>query len=329
MITGASGLVGKAIFEELENFESEYDIICLGRQFKETSAKKNFREKFFSVDITNTEDISEIESIGKVDFLVHSAGLAHQFKEKIPENFRKVNVEGTKNIAELAVKLSAKRFVLISSVSVYGANDTNKKGNIDENFPCNPQGAYAESKYEAEKAAEIICQKNKIPLTILRLATVIGEEDKGNVVRLIDAIYRQRFVWIGRGENFKSLIYKGDVAKACRRVLASLPPEKGIEIFNVTGKPVKMREIVETISNNLGKSVPQIKTSEKFTLAILKKSKKLVFVNKIKTLMETLEKWLSDEIFSGEKIKNTLGFEPELAIKEALKREINWYLKNK
>ena len=53
------------------------------------------------------------------------------------------------------------------------------------------------------------------------------------------------------GEIGKSLLYKGDAARACRMV--ALSPAAGIRVFNVSGPPCTMREVVSTISRNLGR----------------------------------------------------------------------------
>ncbi|MDO9566735.1 MAG: NAD-dependent epimerase/dehydratase family protein [Candidatus Desulfaltia sp.] len=74
----------------------------------------------------------------------------------------------------------------------------------DENPPCNPVGPYALSKYNAELRAIEISRESGMALTILRLATLYGEEDPGNVGRLMRTLDRGRFLWIGDGSNRKS-----------------------------------------------------------------------------------------------------------------------------
>ena len=59
-------------------------------------------------------------------------------------------------------------------------------------------------------------------LTILRLATLYGEGDPGNVGRLMRTLDRGRFLWIGDGSNRKSLLYRGDAANACMAVAERL-----------------------------------------------------------------------------------------------------------
>ena len=86
----------------------------------------------------------------------------------------------------------------------------------DENTPCNPVGPYALSKYNAELRAIEIARVSGMALAILRLATLYGEGNPGNVGRLMRALDRGRFLWIGDGSNRKSLLYRGDAARAIR-----------------------------------------------------------------------------------------------------------------
>ena len=120
----------------------------------------------------------------------------------------KVNVEGNET-PQFCRRQINQTFYLISSVAVYGyknndAADGNMK-KITEDEACFPKGEYAISRLKAEELAVKICRENDIALTILRLATVIGEGDRGNVSRLIEAIDKKRFVMIGKGGKLQNI----------------------------------------------------------------------------------------------------------------------------
>ncbi len=313
LVTGASGFIGREIICELSLLN--YEII-------KVAGKKSKAEGFYRINVSDEPDVKSLEKIGKVDVVIHSAGLAHQFGKTRREDFFAVNAQGTENICKLAVKLQTKHFILISSVSVYGNYDDKKTG-IDENFECRPQGFYATSKFAAEKIARNICEENKISLTILRPATVIGEGDFGNVSRLIKAIDNKRFIWIGQGENSKSLIYKTDVARAC---LAVLDKKTGAtEVFNVSAEALKMKEIVSIIAENLGRKVPKFFIPVKVLTKAIKTGLKIRQFGKIKNLLNTVEKWSAEDVYRAEKIKAAYNFVPEISAEEALRREVAGY----
>jgi len=331
LVTGASGLVGGAIVKEFLRYG--FEVYALS---KSNSKIDKFGEikNFFKADITEYQNLAAIAKLENIDVIIHSAGLAHQFGNRAEREFWKVNVLGTENVARLAADLKVKHFILISSVAVYGRKPANLKDNnsatykseITEEAICQPQGFYARSKLGSEKAAQNICADKKIALTILRLATVIGEEDRGNVARLIKAIDKKRFFWIGAGENFKSLIYKGDAAKACLKIIRK---SAGSEIFNVTAEPSTMKEIVSEIENNLGIKPAKFSIPSKIVSKFFLINTKFLRLKPLNLIEGILDKWLSDDVFSGEKFKKIYGFQSETSIKEAIRRQIEHYKKTK
>jgi nucleoside-diphosphate-sugar epimerase len=321
LVTGAKGFVGKAIISALSQSRIEFVILDLPPAPADIPP-----ENFFGVDITKVEELEGLSNIGGIDAVIHAAGLAHQFGVVTREKFWRVNVDGTENATRLAARLNAKRFILISSVSVYGK--VGEEGSErSETSACNPEGLYAESKYESENAARRVCEKHGIDLTILRLATVIGEGDAGNVSRLIKALDKRKFYWIGKGENRKSLVYKGDVARACLALLTG--KQSGGAAYNISARPETMKNIVSYIEHALGKKVLPIGIPPGILKLAFGVNSKTLGIGRVTRLGETVEKWLSDETFSAARFKADYAFEPETTIEEAIKREVSWYLANK
>ena len=324
LITGASGFIGREIVRVFS--KTNFELICLSSRNASKNRDDFETDNFFRADITDVDSLEVLSEIKQIDVVIHAAGLAHQSKGEPKEEFWRVNVAGTENICNLAVASRAEHFILISSVSVYG-NSGKETGEIDEKSVCHPGGFYAESKLEAERIARKICAENELPLTILRSATVIGEGDRGNVARLIESIDRQRFIWVGNGENRKSLIYKNDVAKACLKILERRDGET--EIFNLTAQPVKMSEIVSIIAEALGKKVPKFSIPAEFFKTLLVSGAWMSGAKKIDALLETLEKWLSEDAYSGKKLEQFYRYVPETSVREAIEREVLWYSRQK
>lgn len=323
LVTGATGFVGRAIVAELQR--KNFEVFCLGSL---KSKNEVDLPNFLQAEIADYESLNSLLELKDIDAVIHAAGLAHQFGDVNEEDFWKVNAEGTKNVALLAAKLKIKQFILIGSVAVYGRVRQQKgRVEVDEDFKCEPESVYAKSKLEAEKIAREICEEKQIPLTILRLATVIGENDRGNTARLIKVIDRGIFVWIGRGENYKSLVYKDDVARACMSVFDKKTNDT--EIFNVTAEPVLMKEIVSEIARSLNKKNPRIRVPGGLLRKIFLINAKLFRIKKFTKLSETIEKWLSDDIFSGKKIECEYGFRAGTPIPQAIRRQVEAYKKYK
>lgn len=325
LITGATGFIGSEIVSELA--DKQFDIYRIGR----SNINSDFnRENFFQVDITNIEDVKALKKLNEVDAVIHSAGLAHQFGNIGREKFQKTNVEGTRNILRLAVMLKVRHFILISSTAVYGTDKRTREnvGATGENAACRPQTFYADSKLKAEESATEVCGQNNIDLTIFRLAPVIGEGGAGNSRRLIEAIDKGHFVWIGKGKNLKSLIYKKDVAKACRKILTE-KRNRGVEIFNLAAAPVLMRDFVSGAADKLDKRIPKLSISPKILEKFFRLNEKTLRLGKLQKISITVEKWLSDDVYSAEKFEREYDFKPETSVPAAMGKQISHYRKQK
>jgi nucleoside-diphosphate-sugar epimerase len=325
LVTGSSGFVGSELLKVLENV-GQYEVYGLvGNQRRTGISQIAGVKKEFQADISDYKSLIEQVNLEKADILIHCAGLAHQIGQVEKEDFWRVNVLGTENVCKLAEKIGVGHIVLISTVAVYG--DYGERP-IDETFICQPSGFYAESKLESENRAVEFCDRHRIRLTILRLATVIGEGDRGNIARLITLIDKGRFFWVGRGINKKSLIYKTDVARGILKSIHSAGKTKR-EIYNLTGETVSMKAIVETLAQGLHKKTPQIEIPEKIVQGFFRVNRLKFSFDFLKKLEKTFEKWLSDDIFSGKKFEEKFEFKPETTVHEALLKQVKYYLSQK
>jgi nucleoside-diphosphate-sugar epimerase len=318
LVTGANGFVGTAVVSELQN-AGAFEVF--GLVGKNAFVENDIPKRLIRADIREYETLKAAEVLENIEYVVHTAGLAHQFGRPEPEEFRKVNVRGTENVCRLARRIGAGHFILASSVAVYGDYGNSS---IDEDFVCRPEGIYAESKLEAERIAREFCEKNNIGLTILRLATVIGEGDRGNTARLITSIDSGRFLFVGKGANKKSLISKKDVARGVIKIIEK-NFEDPLEIYNLTAEPVSMKEVVGTIYAALGKKAPRFYIPEGFVRGLLKANKRFFSVGRLTNFERTFGKWVSNDIFAGGKFNEKFGFRIETEVSEALVGQVMDY----
>jgi nucleoside-diphosphate-sugar epimerase len=274
-------------------------------------------------DVTNPSTIKPL--LKDVTVVIHTAGLAHIFARDVAANdrFRQINENGTANVVSAAVVAGVEHFILISSVSVYGLYT---HGMYDENTQCNPVGPYALSKYNAELCAIEIARKTGMALTILRLATLYGEGDPGNVGRLVLTLDRGRFLWIGDGSNRKSLLYKGDAARACMAVAER--PASGINIYNVSSPACTMREIVDGIVDAIGKHPLPLQVPASLAL-FLSRYLSMIPNRRMAGLHQTVKKWLAEDVYDNRRFEEAYGFQTKTSLKDGLKREVDWYRRDK
>ncbi|MEJ7846699.1 MAG: NAD-dependent epimerase/dehydratase family protein [Pyrinomonadaceae bacterium] len=323
LVMGATGFVGKAIAAELR--DRSIDVAAIGGPGSCSPKSGTCGIQIdHCIDVTVPMNVAGLEKIEGITAIVHSAGLAHQFGKVKESDLFSVNVNGTENVAKLAARLKV-HIILISSVLVYGTRPTDH-GNaspVTEDSPCRPDGPYAQSKLAAESVAIKICKDGEIPLTILRPAPIIGEGSKGNFLRLIKLIDKRRFVWLGKGENRKSLVLVDDVAKACAIILEQNRAETAV--YNVSGPAMEMREIVNEISKRLSQKTPNIHIPAAPVISLLR----LIPSGRASRLVKTIEKWLSSDTYSSEKLRLQYGFTASPDLADAIGREVARYIETK
>lgn len=328
LVTGATGFIGREIVSELTG--NNIEVLALSRAFQIENFDGFQDEKvvWYQKDITERQNWSDLEKIPNVEAIIHSAGLAHQFGETKKEEFDRVNVSGTENVLNLGVQLKIKHFILIGSTAVYSNAASVRRSRsgytlIDETADLQPPTLYAASKLAGEQICRRVCEQNNIPLTIFRLAPVIGEDNTGNVSRLIRAIDKNRFIWIGDGRNLKSLIYKKDVARACYKLLLS--KNNRTEIFNLAAEPIIMQDFVEQIAAHLCRKVFPVPIPARLPRMFFQFNAKFTNFRKINKISETIEKWLADDVYSTNRIERAYNFKTSTAIPDAIERQVRQY----
>ncbi|MFC1652359.1 NAD-dependent epimerase/dehydratase family protein [Planctomycetota bacterium] len=315
LVTGAAGFLGSAIVRQAVRSNLSVTAIDLVENVQLSGAK------YFCANILEPRSLAQ--PLKDVECLCHVAGLAHIFGKSEIANapYHNVNVEGSKNVALVAAQAGVQRIIYISSVSVYGREACDK----DVESECQPEGPYAKSKLQAEQGLIEICQKGGMDLTVLRLATLYGEEDPGNVGRLVRLIECGRFIWIGRGKNLKSLLHCDDAARAC--VAAVTTSTSGIHIYNVSAPPYKMCDIVEAIARALGKSAPTMYVPIPVALVLTKLAKKISFNNeRLGTLYDTMQKWISDDYYNTDTFNKTFNYRTTIGLNEGIQRQVARYV---
>lgn len=323
LVTGASGFVGRAIVADL--LERGHQVAAVFGPRSSVPRATEDDIEYVKADVADPNSVHALIKLGPSDAVIHAAGIAHRFGKTDDSEYQRVNVQGVRNVAGLSAQLGARRFVLISSVLVYGREGRVAGRPVAEDDDCQPVDAYAKSKLDGELAATEVCRQHGIPISILRPAPIIGEGSKGNFARLIAALHRGRFVWIGNGSNLKSLVYVGDVARVAVRVAEQ--SEKSFEILNVAAEPVAMRDIVNMIAVRLEKSPPKIAIPPSLILPTLRVARATPLKGIGDRLYTTLETWLSEDVYTSERLSNSYDLGPTVTINEAIEREVGYYLK--
>jgi len=184
-----------------------------------------------------------------VDVVIHAAGRAHVLRETQADPlaaFRDANVTATQVLLDAAREVGVQRFMLLSSVSVYGDQVS---GVVSAETRTAPSTPYGVSRLEAE---QVVRDGSAITTMVLRLPMAYGPGMKGNPLRLFDVVAQGIPLPLGSIANRRSALYVGNLVEAVRRLL-SLPLPSGTVLLAADAESVSTPALVREIATALGR----------------------------------------------------------------------------
>lgn len=204
LVTGANGFVGRVLCTMLVN--NGYQVKAAIRR---TEAQLSLDTRALPIIIGDIQAETDWQSaLVGVDVVIHLAARVHVMRETATDAdlaFRRVNTDGTENLAQQAVAAGVKRFIFLSSIKVLGESGADQA--FDEKSPAAPQDAYARSKWAAEQILQEISVATGLPVVIIRTPLVYGAGVKGNFLRLMQLIKRGWPLPFACIQNKRSLVY--------------------------------------------------------------------------------------------------------------------------
>ena len=183
LVTGATGQIGSFLIERL--VKENVEIFAVSRNKNKLREIQSFvksqKIKFLECDITNEKSIKKNSKfLNDIDFFVHlSSGYRFDSSNSMTSNHHTIEHDLKGTIKILKEFKNLKGILFASSVSIYGKPEYLP---VDEDCSVNPNHFYGVGKFGAEKILQSFALKNKIPLTILRIAAVVGERDRSNQI---------------------------------------------------------------------------------------------------------------------------------------------------
>lgn len=246
LITGATGFIGSHIAEEALRLGMEVWVAV--RKSSNLRYVSDERINKIELDLSSEEQMTRALSAMNLDYVVHAAGATKALKR---ETFYKVNTDGTKNLVKAlqATNVSVKRFVFISSLSVFGpVREVQPYSEITDADIPQPNTSYGMSKL----AAELWLRQNcTLPFTILRPTGVYGPREK-DYMTMVDSIRKGVDVAVGREPQDLTFVYVTDVVQA---VFLAMNSEQAIgkAYFLSDGEVYSSRTFSDYIIEALGK----------------------------------------------------------------------------
>jgi UDP-glucose 4-epimerase len=280
MITGACGFLGRNLTKSLN--EHELVLIDLFNQ----ATKKNWQHDHLIFHADVNEDISVIkDKLQDVDIVIHLANRARitpswtQYK-----SYYQTNIGGSQQLLASCQTMGVKKFIYISSSSVYGNNSTYRQHETSPLCPTNP---YAVSKMAAESALKVQASEGPTELITVRPFTMYGDymdfgEDALVISKFLTAWKRDEPLLLhGGGNQRRDFIHASDAVDGLLRILNH---GRHGDVYNLgSGESVSIKEIADVISPKQI-IVPDRRGAVQFTEADISRLKGLGFRPKVRIL---------------------------------------------
>jgi UDP-glucose 4-epimerase len=241
-VTGGCGFIGSHVVDHLVRAGYDVAVLDVGNRWLNPEAEYRHADLF--------DEVAVQAAMTGADAVFHLAGAADvNDVASDPVRAVRLNVEGTARVLEAARRAGVGRFVLASTVWVYGA--AIGKGELTEDVPIDlrsPGHVYVATKLAAELLVHSYRAMYGQHFTILRYGIPYGPRMREALVvaRFVRAALAGRPITIaGTGEQQRNYVYVEDLADAHVRALAPEAADQTLALEG--GTPVSVREIADTV----------------------------------------------------------------------------------
>ena len=337
LVTGASGWLGVSLVESLIQGLPESEplsrpdpglrVRCLVAPGQDGSALVALGDRVEVVvgDLRRPEDCERFCHGSRDAVLFHTAGLIHPRKVA---DFYAVNVRGTANLLDSAVRAGVRRAVVVSSNSPCGCNP-HPDHLFDESSPYNPYMNYGRSKMRMELAVRALRDSGRIEAVIVRPPWFYGPNQPPRQTEFFRMIRDGKAPVVGGGENLRSMAY---VDNLCQGLLlaAMVGRADGQTYWIADARPYSMNEIIATVERVLSGDFGQRCTGGRLRLPGLASGvarmadatlqKVGLYHQKIHVLSEMNQSIAC----SVARARRELGYRPTVELEEGMRRSLRW-----
>lgn len=323
LITGASGFIGSYLVETA--LRKGYQTIAAIRKSSNKQWLMDPALQFLEIDFKSDQAIdlainSFVEKFGKIDFVIHNAGVTRANKN---EEFEEVNCDNTVRLVHALQRNHQvpEKFVLISSLAAYGP--AKNAAPIKSNDTKSPLTAYGRSKFKAE---EFLYSLSDFPFVIINPTAVYGPKDK-DVFFLINSIHKGFEVYIGNKKQLLSFVHAADLTEAIFIAMESDALSRNFlisdqQVYTSQAFNEQIKNILQKKTFSIVMPLALVRTVAVFAEMIGVVTGKVPIINKERLKEFEAPNWAVDcsEI-------TQLGYQPKFNLEEGLKDAIHWYQK--
>lgn len=307
LVTGGSGFLGEYLLPALMNVSR---LLVVTRR----AAISGDSNHIIVTDIGPENNWSE--AISGIDVVIHAAARAHIMKDISNDplaEYRKVNVDGTLNLARQAAAAGVKRFIFISSVKVNGEATSHSTSFTERDTP-SPVDAYGISKMEAETGLRSIAAETCMEVVIIRPPLVYGPGVKANFLNLLKLASTSMPLPFGAIHNSRSMIYVGNLVDFIIKCIDH--PAAANQTFLVSdGDDLSLTSLLKEMRVAFGRP-PRLIPVPTFLFK---------FAGALTGKRDVINRLIGDLQIDSAKAQNLIGWQPPFSVTEGINETIKAY----
>ena len=318
LVTGVTGFTGSRLAEILLGRGVKVRGLVRGDKPVEALEKRGMET--IRGDLRDPDAVAR--AVEGVERIYH---VAATYREGgIPEQqYFDINVGGTRNVLDAALRYSVSSIMHTSTVGVHGHIES-PPGREDS--PFSTGDAYQESKLEAELLARKYQKEKGLPLTVVRPGPIYGPGDL-RFRKLFRSIARGHFVMVGSGEPFYHLTYVDDLCEGM--ILAAHSPTAVGRVYIIAGAtPVcTLNELVLRIADVIGVKLPRWRVPfwSVYAASVACEALWKILPGSPPLYPRRVEFFSKSRSFDDSRARTELGYVPKVTLEDGLRRTFEWY----
>jgi nucleoside-diphosphate-sugar epimerase len=242
------------------------------------------------------------------------------------ETYCAVNVRGTANVCQAALRADVQRVIHISSAMVYDLAGGHPANEDDPLAPL--REPYSVSKARADLLVQRLMREESLPAVIIRPGTLIGPGDALNFGRMAARIRAGKAVIIGRGTNAIPLFAIEDMVQG---LMLAMESDAAIgEVFNIGHDwPITQAEYLSLVAREINAPQPwiQVPFAPLYAAAYLAERVATASKDRIQPFVTRhgVKLYGDDNRLSIDKARRQLGYAPRMSVDEAVMSACEWY----
>jgi len=321
LVTGATGFTGGHLAQHLSRTGDDVRALVRPKSRKRFDASPLPSKGIVAFDGDLADAASLRRAVDGVDVVYHIAATYRESGQ--PDSaYRKINVDGTRNLLEAAQAAGVRRVVHCSTGGVHG-HIANPPAN--EDAPFNPGDVYQDTKLEAEQVARQIGDSTGLDVVVARPIGIYGPGDT-RFLKMFRGLARGNFPMIGDGRPFYHLTFIDDLVEGFR-LCGTVPAAKGRTYILAGPRYTTLEQLVHLVAQELAVNPPRVHWPvwPFWTAGLLCEIVCVPLRIEPPIFRRRVDFYTKSRAFDTTRARTELGFAPAIDLEEGIRRTAAWY----